>query len=132
MSSMPGTHPFISCVASTESMPGISTPGTMENGAHSPPFSSPSAAAIFMGWYLATSTPELSPLAIRTSVPMMPTLAATRILANAKRVSRFLMRYHELTPMTKMAPVIQPLNTEWKNLAIATGLRTNAQKSTIS
>ena len=35
-------------------------------------------------------------------------------------------------PITKIAPVIQPLNTEWKNFEMATGLSTNAQKSTIS
>ena len=32
----------------------------------------------------------------------------------------------------KIEPVIQPLNTEWKNFDMATGLSTNAQKSTIS
>ena len=62
----------------------------------------------------------------------MPTQAATRMLAKANLVSRFLSRYHELMPITKIAPVIQPLDTEWKNFTIATGLSTNAQKSTIS
>ena len=65
-------------------------------------------------------------------VPMIPTMPATRMLAKAKRVSRFLSRYQLLIPITKMAPVIHPLNTEWKNLQMATGLSTNAQKSTIS
>ena len=59
-------------------------------------------------------------------------MAATRMLARAKRVSRFLSRYQQLMPITKIEPVIQPLNTEWKNLDMATGLSTNAQKSTIS
>ena len=59
-------------------------------------------------------------------------MAAMRMLARAKRVSRFFKRYQLLIPMTKIAPVIQPLNTEWKNLDTATGLSTNAQKSTIS
>ena len=57
---------------------------------------------------------------------------ATRMLAKANFTSRFLMRYHEEIPMTKMAPVIHPLVTEWKNFTMATGLSTNAQKSTIS
>ena len=131
-SSMPGTHPSMSCVARMESIPGTSTPGTSESATHSPPFSKPSAAAIFMGWYFATSTPEWSPLNIRMPVPRMPTTAATRMLARAKRTSRRFNRYHALTPMTKMAPVIHPLDTEWKNLTMATGLVTNAQKSTIS
>ena len=85
-----------------------------------------------MGWYLAACTPELSPLNMTAKVPRMPTMAATRMLAMAKRRSRFLSRYQQLMPITKIAPVIQPLKTEWKNFEMATGLSTKAQKSTIS
>ena len=122
----------MSCVARKESTPGTSTPGTIEKGARVPPSLSPSAAANFMGWYFAICTPELSPLSITASVPLMPTIAATRMLAKAKRMWRCLMRYQQLIPMAKMAPVIHPLKTEWKNFEIATGLSTRAQKSTIS
>ena len=113
-------------------MPGISTPGTTEKGARVPPSASPSMAASFMGWYLAAWTPELSPLSMTARVPAMPVRAAMRMLASAKRVWRLRSRYQLLTPMTKMAPVIQPLKTEWKNLDVATGLSTSAQKSVIS
>ena len=104
----------------------------MENGARGPPSSSPSAAASFIGWYLAACMPEPSPENITASVPTMPTRAAVFMLAMAKRTCLFLSRYQQLTPITKMAPVIQPLNQEWKNLLIATGLKATAQKSTIS
>ena len=59
-------------------------------------------------------------------------MALILILSRAKRVSRFFNRYQLLMPITNNAPTIQPDNTVWKNLLMATGDKATAQKSNIS
>ena len=126
---MPGTTPSRSWVARMDSIPGISTPGTMEKGARGPPFSRPSAAASFIGWYLAAWTPEESPDSITVPVPMRPTMAPMSMLFRANSFSRPFSRYQPLTATTKTPPVTQPLEMLWKNLDTATGFVTTSQKA---
>ena len=101
----------------------------MEKGARGPPFSRPSAAASFMGWYLAAWTPEESPDSITAPVPTRPTIAPMSMLFRANSFSRPFSRYQPLTATTKTPPVTQPLVTLWKNLETATGFETTSQNA---
>ena len=122
----------MSCVPRIERTPGTSTPGITLKGTRVPPLSRPSIAASFIGWYFVTCTADLSPNIITTKVPTIPTIAPTIMLFFANSTSLFFMRYQQLIPTTTTPPTSQPLDTEWKNLLIATGLVATAQKSTIS
>ncbi len=61
-----------------------------------------------------------------------PNIALTLILDKANSVFRFFNKYQQLIPSTNKAPTIQPDNTVWKNLLMATGDKATAQKSNIS
>ena len=97
-----------------------------------PPFSKPSAAASFMGWFSAISMPERSPVNKTSKAETTPTVAPTLMLAKAIFLLRPRKRYQQLTPTTKTAPVIQLLVTVWQNLLTAAGEKATAKKSIIS
>lgn len=59
-----------------------------------------------------------------------PNIALTLILDKANSVFRFFNKYQQLIPSTNKAPTIQPDNTVWKNLLMATGDKATAQKRT--
>ena len=66
------------------------------------------------------------------SEAMTPTSVASLMLAVAMRTFFFFKRNQQLTPTTKTAPVIQPLDTVWVNFVTAAGEKATAIKSTIS
>ena len=76
--------------------------------------------------------PLWSPVPITMRVAITPVMAATLMEALASSRLRFFSRNQQLTPTTKTAPVIHPLDTVWKNFTTAEGDRATAAKSTIS
>ena len=61
-----------------------------------------------------------------------PTIAPILRLDLANFICTFLIRYHALTPTTKIAPRTQAEITVWKNLSTATGDNATSAKLTIS
>ena len=85
-----------------------------------------------MGCTAATSCADLCPVAPASRAPTSPTHAPIFILSRASFVSRFFMRYQQLTPTQNTAPMIQAEVTVWQNLLMAKGERATSKNDTIS
>src|SRR5574344_150481 len=85
-----------------------------------------------MGCSLAMLMPEESPLTITKKQAAKPKTEPTAKLAFANFTSRLRKRNQQLTPTTKMEPVIHPLETVWRNFTTAVGEKATAANDTIS
>ncbi len=110
--------PSKSPVARKESIPGISIPGTMENGAPGATSLKSFGGSEFIGWYSADNEPRtcLRGTVARRHCAHDAHDGGDSDAARAKRCSRLRRRYQFLHPITTTAPVIHPHSTEWKNL----------------
>ncbi len=85
-----------------------------------------------MGCTRATSTAELWPVHMVSTMPIRPVHPAIFTDERAMSRRRPRMSIHPLTPMTNIDASTQPSNTAWRNLCTATGENATAQKSSMT